>query len=67
MLRVLAGAEAVPFAVRWGAEPPRDYLYGRPCFPYERPDVPLLVASDDADRMLQLIAPTEWTIASGGA
>jgi hypothetical protein len=67
VLRVLAGADATPFAVRWGRGANRDYLLGRPCFPYERPDVPLLVESGDPQRMLQIVAPTEWTVAQGDA
>jgi len=64
VMRALAGADATPFAVRWGTRPVRDYLFGRPCSPYEQPDVPLLAESPAPDRMLQIIAPTEWTVAS---
>lgn len=66
-LRVLAGADVTPFAVRWGSDPARDFLLGRPCFPYERPDVPLIMESSDTGRMLQIIAPTEWAISSASS
>jgi hypothetical protein len=62
VIRVLAGADAAPFAVRWEAPPTRDYLLGRRCFPYEHIDAPLIARSNDPGRMLQITAPNDWSI-----
>lgn len=53
--RVVLGADASPFAVRWSDSV--DYIQGRPVLGYERLSVPLL--SFDHDR-LQIYAPDRW-------
>jgi hypothetical protein len=61
VVRVLPGATATAFAVRW---PDRvaasEFIYGRERVGYERLDAPLLEIVDDH---VQIEAPGQWTAA----
>lgn len=58
--RVMAGANATPFVVRWqhnGA--PTEFLFGRRCFSYERIDLPLITFGDEG--AVSIYGPGQWS------
>jgi hypothetical protein len=58
IVRILPGAQATAFAVRWtDSGNSADYLQGRPTFGYERLDVPLVTFGDSG---LKMHAPGQW-------
>lgn len=58
VVRVMPGAQATPFVVRWErANATGDYLLGRRVFDYERIDLPLIRFEDGGVR---INAPGQW-------